>query len=89
VDAGSGADLCCVGSFRNTDWAGAWIIPGWRWASAVLDPNNLTPNPFPSGKGNQIVGSNLFPSGKGNRIVGSNLSPGGKGNNRGAGQVES
>jgi hypothetical protein len=23
-------------------------------------PGNLTPNPFPSGKGNRIVGSNLF-----------------------------
>jgi hypothetical protein len=29
--------------------------------------DNLTPNPFPSGKGNRIVGSNLFPSGNGNR----------------------
>jgi hypothetical protein len=35
---------------------------GWRF-------KNLTPNPFPSGKGNQIVGSNPFPSGKGDRIV--------------------
>jgi hypothetical protein len=40
-----------------------------------MRPNNLTPNPFPSGKGNRIVGSNRFPSGKGNRIVGSNRFP--------------
>jgi hypothetical protein len=28
-------------------------------------PGNLTPNPFPSGKGNQIVESNLSPREKG------------------------
>jgi hypothetical protein len=33
----------------------------------VLDAKNLTPNPFPSGKGNRIVGSNLFPSGNRDR----------------------
>jgi hypothetical protein len=31
----------------------------------VVEIKNLTPNPFPRGKGNQIVGSNPFPSGKG------------------------
>ncbi len=44
-----------------------------------VEPKNLTPNPFPSGKGNRIVGSRRglllvllpFPLGKGNRIVGS------------------
>ena len=30
---------------------------------------NLTPNPFPRGKGDRMVRSNLFPSGKGDRIV--------------------
>ena len=30
---------------------------------------NLTPNPFPSGKGNRIGGSNPFPSGKGDQNV--------------------
>ena len=30
-----------------------------------MGPDNLTPNPFPSGKGNLIVGRNLFASGKG------------------------
>jgi len=34
---------------------------------------NLTPNPFPSGKGNRSVGSNLFASG--NRIDGNARSP--------------
>ena len=34
----------------------------------LVDAGNLTPNPFPSGKGNRIVGSNLFRNGKGNRI---------------------
>jgi hypothetical protein len=33
--------------------------------------SNLTPNPFPSGKGNRIFGGDLFASGKGNRIFGS------------------
>ena len=37
-------------------------------AGFEIDPNNLTPNPFPSGKGNRIIGSSLFLSGKGNRI---------------------
>jgi hypothetical protein len=34
----------------------------------VVDAKNLTPNPFPSGKGNRNVWSNLFRRGKGNRI---------------------
>src|SRR5579863_6101703 len=33
----------------------------------LMNPNNLTPNPFPSGKGDRIVGGNLFPSGKGDK----------------------
>ena len=48
-------------------------------AGFANDPNNLTPNPFPSGKGNWIVGSNLFSSGKGDRIGGSNPFLNGKG----------
>jgi hypothetical protein len=39
-----------------------------KWRASRLMLKNLTPNPFPRGKGNQIVGSNLFPRGKGNRI---------------------
>jgi hypothetical protein len=34
-----------------------------------VGPKNLTPGPFPSGKGDRIVGNSLFPSEKGNRIV--------------------
>ena len=34
-----------------------------------VGPENLTPNPFPRGKGNRIAGSSLFPSGKWNRIL--------------------
>ena len=33
----------------------------------AMDAGNLTPNPFPSGKGNRIVGSSLFPSGNGDQ----------------------
>jgi hypothetical protein len=44
----------------------------------VLSAENLTPNPFPSGKGNQIGECNLFPSGKGNKKDGASHS--GKGN---------
>jgi hypothetical protein len=41
----------------------------------VVDVKNLTPNPFPSGKGNRMRESNLFPSGKGNRMRESNPFP--------------
>ena len=34
------------------------------------DARNLTPNPFPRGKGDRISGSNLFTLREGNRIVG-------------------
>ena len=34
--------------------------------SDFLDAKNLTPNPFPRGKGNRNVGSNLFHREKGN-----------------------
>jgi len=34
-------------------------------AGVANDPKNLTPNPFPSGKGNRIIGGSLSPSGKG------------------------
>jgi len=36
-----------------------------RRVGIVIDAKNLTPNPFPSGKGNKIVESNLFLSRKG------------------------
>jgi hypothetical protein len=36
-----------------------------RERAVVRTIGNLTPNPFPSGKGNRIRESNLFPSGKG------------------------
>jgi hypothetical protein len=42
---------------------------GLAGAGVAGDVRNLTPNPFPSGKGDRIVGSNLFPSGKGDRIA--------------------
>ena len=41
-----------------------------------MQPKNLTPNPFPSGKGNRIVGSNLFTSGKRNRMRSAANAPG-------------
>src|SRR5260370_29075603 len=49
VGAGSGADLCCVRSPRNTDRAGVWIIP--RWAQAMGGRKNLSPNPSPFWRG--------------------------------------
>ncbi len=38
----------------------------------MVEDNNLTPNPFPSGKGNRIVWSNRFLCETGDRIVWSN-----------------
>jgi hypothetical protein len=46
----------------------------------VVEHGNLTPNPFPRGKGKGIVKNKLFPIGKGNRIEENNLFPSGKGN---------
>jgi hypothetical protein len=39
-------------------------------AVKTAEIRNLTPNPFPRGKGNRIVESSLFARGKGDRIVG-------------------
>jgi hypothetical protein len=41
----------------------------------VVDHENLTPNPFPSGKGNRIAERNLFPNEMWNRIAESNPFP--------------
>ena len=41
-----------------------------EWVSIVLDADNLTPNPFPSGKGNRMVKS---PSREGRELDSSRL----------------
>jgi hypothetical protein len=73
-------------------WAKADVVEPMRISSAMARVatvrasrtirENLTPNPFPSGKGNRIGGSSPFLNRKRNRIVVSSPFRCGKGDNR-------